>query len=88
MVLKVNVGSGFHLEALQSVLSLGNSNIVLSHCASPFQICGNEAEILLSRAAASGEMSAVAACCQRFPYSTDFSEDRAAIVLLTVSLKI
>lgn len=55
MVLKVNVGSRFHLEALQSVLSLGNSNIVLSHCASPFQICGNEAEILLSRAAASGE---------------------------------
>ena len=38
MVLKVNVGSGFHLEALQSVLSLGNSNIVLSHGSSPFQI--------------------------------------------------
>ena len=31
MVLNAFVGSSFHLEALESVLSLGNSNIVLRH---------------------------------------------------------
>jgi hypothetical protein len=38
MVLNAFVVSGFHLEALESVLCLGNSNIVLRHGISPFQI--------------------------------------------------
>lgn len=40
MVLKVNVVGGFHLEALQRVLRLGNNDIALRHGISPFQIIG------------------------------------------------
>ena len=36
MVLKVNVACGFHLEALEGVLCLGDGNIVLRHNFSPF----------------------------------------------------
>ena len=35
MVLKVNVACGFHLEALEGVLCLGDGNIVLRHNFSP-----------------------------------------------------
>ena len=43
MVLKVNVVGGFHLEALQRVLRLGNNDIALRHGISPFQIWGSTA---------------------------------------------
>ena len=43
MVLKVNVVSCFHLEALESVLCLGNNDIALGHGISPFQIWGSTA---------------------------------------------
>ena len=43
MVLNALVGSGFHLEALQRVLCLGNNDIALRHGISPFQITGSTA---------------------------------------------
>ena len=43
MVLNAYLGSGFHLEALQRVLCLGNNDIALRHGISPFQIWGSTA---------------------------------------------
>ena len=65
MVLNLFFGSGFHLEALEGVLCLGNDNVVLRHGTSPFHRFGSEA-VDLSRAAASGETtSSWAVFCRR-----------------------
>ena len=44
-LLEVNadLGSGFHLEALEGVLCLGNGNTVLRHGSSPFLFTGGTA---------------------------------------------
>lgn len=89
MVLKVNVVSGFHLEALQRVLCLGNNDIALGHGISPFQIIGRyrgrQRSSPLSPAAIPCQEKLsdhYTALCQRSSYCSDLSSENYAAIIL------